>query len=109
MTSLPRSKIFLVLGFCLVLFLGNAGLLMKLQHMDPSQLHALPWYQRYTEYRALAFRPFTVLMDLVVVVYGLVWVFRPHKKPVSDSLKMGVLAVAISIMIAYALLLLFKL
>src|SRR5712691_8432907 len=105
MASLPRSKIFLVLALCLVLFLWNAGLLMKLQHMDPSQLHALPWYQRYREYRALALRPFTVFMYLVLVVYGFVWVFKPRKKPVSDSLKMAVLAVAISIIISYALLL----
>jgi len=106
---LARSKVAVVVVFCLLLFLGTAGLLATAQHMDPSRLHALSWYQTYARYRPLMVGPFSVFVDLALALYGIVWVFRPPKKPVSDALRMGVLAVAICIILAHVLLVLFRL
>jgi len=81
-----------------LLFFLNLIILLIVRHVAGQEIRSSYFYPEYLARRSLFLRPFSILILLMVVTYGLHWVLKPRTSPVNELQRLLVLAFSLAVL-----------
>jgi len=81
-----------------LLFVFNLIALLIVRHLVGEEIRSSAFYAEYEASRKLFLRPYSILVLLIVVAYGLHWAFKPRESGVNELQRLLVLAYSLAVL-----------